>query len=115
MQYNKRCRNNPIFVTSVIGGINPKTKEVFLGYSDFHGLKLEKDYVHTGLGNHYCGVLFGNRWNANMSKEDAVALIEDCFKVMFYRDKKATDEIRIATITHQHGIHFEAPYRINTS
>ena len=68
MQYQKRCKNSPILVTSVIGGINPKTKDVFLGQSDFHGLKLEKDYIVTGLGGHYCGVLFGNRWSADMSK-----------------------------------------------
>ena len=44
-----------------------------------------------------------------------MALIEDCMKVCFYRDKKATDEIRLATITHAAGINFEAPYRINTA
>ena len=41
-QYQKRCKNDPIFVNAVIGGINPKTKEVFLGSSDPHGLKLEQ-------------------------------------------------------------------------
>ena len=92
-QYQKRLKNDPIWVSCVVGGINPKTKEVFLGTSDFHGMKLEQNYVATGLGGHYCGVLFGNRWNADMSYEDSKTLIEDCMRIMFYRDKKASDTI----------------------
>ena len=49
---------DPLFVTCVVGGINKKTNEVFLGTSDFHGTKIEnQDFVATGLGLHYCQVL----------------------------------------------------------
>ena len=115
MQYNKRMKSDPIWVTSVIGGINPRTKEVFLGSSDFHGLALEQDYVITGLGNAYCQVLFANRWRADMSREEAVTLIEDCMRVMFFRDKKAHDQIMISTITHEHGVQLGEFYRIEAS
>ena len=54
-QYQKRLKADPLFVTVVVGGINKKTNEVFLGTSDFHGTKIEnQDFVATGLGLHYC-------------------------------------------------------------
>jgi hypothetical protein len=33
-------------------------------------------------------------------------------RVLFYRDKKATDEIQITTVTRDRGVVIEAPYRI---
>ena len=76
-----------------MGGINPITKEVFLGLTNYHGLKLEENFFITGLGDHYCKNLFASRWRADMSKEEAVTLIEECMRVMFFRDKKAHDLI----------------------
>ena len=40
-QYQKRLKSDPLFVTVVVGGINKKTNEVFLGSSDYHGTKIE--------------------------------------------------------------------------
>ena len=114
-QYNKRCKNDPIWVSAIIAGINDKTNEVFLGSSNFHGMKHEADYIITGLGNHYCQVLMANRWHKDITKEDAVALIEDCMKVMFFRDKKAHDLIQISTVTQADGIQIGTPYRIEAS
>lgn len=47
-----------------------------------------------------------------MTEQEARKVIEDCMKVMFYRDKKASDEIQITTITRDRGVQIEAPYRI---
>ena len=103
-------KSDPIWVSAVIGGINNKTHEVFLGSSDYHGTKIEANYIITGLGNPYCGVLLANRWRADMTYEECVVLIEDCMKVMFARDKKAHDMIQISTITHEHGVKMGEPY-----
>ena len=78
-------------------------------------MKQESNYVITGLGNHYCQVLLENRWHKDITKEDAVALIEDCMKVMFFRDKKAHDLIQISTVTHTDGVQIGTPYRIEAS
>lgn len=34
-----------------------------------------------------------NSWRPDITEEEAKRLIEDCMRIMFYRDKKATDEI----------------------
>ena len=108
-------KGDPLWVSCVIGGINKKTHEVFLGSTDLHGLKVEGNYIVTGLGMAYCQVLLENRWRADMSYEEAVALIEDCMRVLFFRDKKAHDQIMISTVTHEHGVRLGKPYRIEAS
>jgi 20S proteasome alpha/beta subunit len=35
-------------------------------------------------------------------------------RVMFYRDKRATDEIQICKVTKEGGVQIEAPYRISS-
>ena len=55
-------------VTALFGGIHSKTKEAFLGSTNFHGTKVEGDYLLTGLAMHYCCALFTNRWSAGMSE-----------------------------------------------
>ena len=114
-QYQKRMKGDPLWVTAVIGGINKTTGEVFLGRSDFHGTKIEADYIITGLGAHFCEVLLANNWRADMSEAEARKLMEDCMKVMFYRDKKAHDKIQISTVTVQNGVQLGEPYQIEAS
>lgn len=36
-------------------------------------------------------------------------------RVMFYRDKKATDLIQICKVTQAGGVEIEAPYRIDST
>jgi len=42
-------------------------------------------------------------------------VIEDVMRVLFYRDKKATDEIQICRITKAHGVEICPKYRIQSS
>ena len=87
--YNKRMKMNPDWLTTIVGGVTKG--EPFLGMVDYHGLKIEDNYVITGLAAHYCKVLFANAWKADMSEEEARALMTQCHIVMHYRDKKASD------------------------
>ena len=80
-------------MTAVIGGIDKKDG-VFLGTTDFHGATIQnQNFVATGLGLHYCQVLLQNSWRPDMSEAEAKALLNDCFVQMFYRDKKAHDQV----------------------
>ena len=84
-------KSNPLYVKAVIAGIDKKDG-VFLGTTDFHGTKIDNmNFVATGLGLHYCQVLLQNSWRPDMTEAEAKALLDDCFKQMFYRDKKAHD------------------------
>ena len=50
-----------------------------------------------------------------MSEAEARALLEDCFKQMFYRDKKSHDQVQISTITHTGGVKIGESYKIDGS
>ena len=115
IQYQRRCKNDPLWISTVVGGINKKKNEVFLGTSDFHGMKLEQDFVLTGLSLYMCQVLVQNSWKPDMTYEEGVKLIEQCMRILFIRDKKAHDMIQISTITHEHGVKLGEPFRIDGS
>ena len=48
-----------------------------------------------------------------MTEAEAKDLLHDCMRVMFYRDKKALDNIQISTVTAQ-GVTMHEPYRIDS-
>lgn len=81
---------------------------------DLYGTKVEGDFLITGLGAHYCQVLMQNTWRPDLSEAEAVKLLEECMRVMFYRDKKATDEIQITKVTQAGGVEIGQAYRISS-
>ena len=112
MQYQKRLKGDPLWITMVVGGINQKTGESFLGTTNFHGTRVEiDDYVVTGLGNYYSPAVMENNWKADMSEAEARSLIEQAMRMMFFRDKKAYNKFQIATVT-KDGVNIGEPYEI---
>ena len=99
--YQRRLKMNPLWCTTIVAGVNKDSGEFFLGSSDLYGTKLEQDFLLTGLSSYYCQVLMQNRRRDDMSEDEARALVLDCMKVMFYRDKKSHDQIQFATVTKQ--------------
>ena len=55
-----------------------------------------------------------NAWREDLTEADARNIIEECMRVMFYRDKKALDNIQISTVTVA-GVTMHDPYRIDSS
>uniref|UniRef100_A0A7S3MX26 Proteasome subunit beta type-4 n=1 Tax=Strombidium inclinatum TaxID=197538 RepID=A0A7S3MX26_9SPIT len=111
-QYYLRSKGKPYWVQTVMGGINKKTKDHFLSYTDIYGTQFKnRNYVITGLGLHYCQVLFENHWRPDLSEQEARKLMEDCLKIMFLRDKKAGDSVQFGLITAD-GVKIEEPYQL---
>ena len=54
-----------------------------------------------------------NTWREDLSEAEARALVEDCMRVLFYRDKSALDIIQICTVTAA-GVTMHEPYRIDS-
>ena len=50
-----------------------------------------------------------------MTEAEGRQLVEECMRVLFYRDKKAHDLIQISTVTHQNGVQIGEAYRIEAS
>ena len=99
LNYQRRMKMDPLWNGTIMGGVKKDTGEVFLGMVDLYGTKIEGDFMLTGLASHYCQVLMQNAWKDNLTEAEARTLIEACMRVMFYRDKKASDEIQICKVT----------------
>jgi 20S proteasome subunit beta 7 len=111
--YRRRLKMDPLWCTTIVAGVSKASGEVFLGMSDLYGTHVEAPYLLTGLSAHYCQVLMQNGCRDDMSEAEAKALIENCMRVMFYRDKKALDNIQISTVTAA-GVTMHEPFRIDS-
>jgi 20S proteasome subunit beta 7 len=115
LNYQRRMKMDPLWNGTVIGGVNKKTGELFLGQVDLYGTKIEGNFLLNGLAQHYCQVLMQNAWREDLTEAEARKVIEDGMAVLFYRDKKASDEIQICKITKEGGVEIGEKYRIHTS
>lgn len=105
---------NPLWLYTTIAGVNKSTGEVFLGTTDMYGLKLEQDFVLTGLALHYGQVLMTNAWRPDMTEIEAKQLLAQVLTVLFYRDKKALDTVQFSVLTKE-GIKMDDPVQINSN
>lgn len=59
------------------------------------GVHYVDDHVATGFGNHLARPIFRDEWRADMTHEEAVALLEKCMLVLFYRDRSAINKFQV--------------------
>lgn len=112
--YQRRLKMNPLWLSTVVGGVRKDNGEVFLGVCDMYGLKIEHDYILTGLSQHYCQVLMENGWKADLSEAEAKTLLAQCMTVMFYRDKKASDMVQFSVLTKE-GVKMDEPVQVDSN
>ncbi len=105
---------NPLWNGTIIGGVRKDTGESFLGTVDYFGTKVESNFLLTVFALYYCQVLMQNAWKPDLTEDEAKKVIEDGMRVLFYRDKKATDEIQICKITREKGVEMLPPYKVDS-
>ena len=54
------------------------------------------------------------RWRPDLEEGEARALLEDCLRVLFYRDCRAYNRVQIAKVTRDGGVLVSDPYEIDT-
>lgn len=96
--YNRRCKMDPLWNQFVIGGVKEEG-ETFLGLVDLHGTSYTEDMIATGYGSYLAIPILRNKWKKDMSEEEAKNLLEECMRVLFYRDCRAINRFHRATIT----------------
>lgn len=111
--YQRRNKGDPLWNQLLIAGYNKTSNSPFLGYVDLIGTMYEEDYIATGFGMHLALPLIREKWNPDMEEAEARALLEDCLKVLYYRDCKASYRIQIAKATEDETIVSE-PYELST-
>lgn len=113
IMYNRRNKMNPFWNDLVVAGFDDKG-ETFLGWVDKIGTTFDDNMVATGFGSYLAIPLLREKWRPDLSEGEARALLEDCMRVLFYRDCRALNRIQIAKVTAGETL-ISDPYEIETS
>jgi 20S proteasome subunit beta 7 len=81
----------------VVAGLD-HTDKPFLGWVDKIGTTFEEDLVATGFGSYLAIPLLREKYRPDLQEGEARALLEDCMRILFYRDCRASNRIQIAKV-----------------
>jgi len=94
--YQRRSKMDPLWNSIVIAGC--RDGKTYLGTSDLYGSMYTEDFIATGFGAHMALPLIRKAWRADMTEAEARKLLEDCMRVLFYRDTRASAKINIGKV-----------------
>lgn len=115
LMYHRRNKFNPLWNILVVAGYTPE--KPFLGYIDKIGSAYVDDNITTGYGSHMARPLIRKAMDSSdkpLSKVDAVKLLIDCMKILYYRDARAINKFEIAVVTDE-GVVIETEMAADTN
>ena len=116
--YGRRGEGNPLWTANVVAGIDTATRTPFLGVVDKLGNAWEAPTVATGYGAYLAQPLLRAATTDEMSEEQAVSLLEQCMRVLFLRDARASDKIQLAKVSlgsdGKAQLQISKPYQLQT-
>lgn len=115
--YQRRNKMNPLWNDLIIAGPvedRKGNKKIVLGVVDKIGTVYEDNFIATGFGAHLALPLIRERWKPNMSRADAATLLDDCMRVLYYRDCRTVNKIQRATVDADGEIEVTEPYVLKT-
>ncbi|KAI8867326.1 proteasome endopeptidase complex, beta subunit [Ramicandelaber brevisporus] len=123
VMYGRRSKNNPLWNSLVVAGVHDddgnldgKSKP-FLGYVDLKGTTYQSTMISTGFGSYLAVPILRKRVEGReqeIDEEEAVEIINECMRVLFYRDARSLNKIQRAKITAQ-GTEITEPYELATN
>lgn len=112
LMYTRRNKMNPFWNDLVVAGFDNNVP--FLGSVDKIGTTVADQFVATGYGSYLAMPLLREQYRADLSEGEARGLLEDCMKVLFYRDCRASCTIQIAKCDAS-GVLVSEPFDLETS
>jgi 20S proteasome subunit beta 7 len=112
--YQRRSKFNPFWNDLVVAGFDEADSTPFLGVVDKIGTTLQENLVATGFGAYLAMPLLREKWRPDLDEGEARALLEDCMKVLYYRDCRASARIQLAKVTRE-GCIISDPYLLDDS
>ena len=117
VMYQRRSDINPLWNSFVLGGVDPKDGTPFLGYVDLLGTTFTSSTIATGFGMHLAQPLLRKMVEGRedtLEEAEAKEILENCMKVLFYRDARSLNRFRVAKVTRE-GCEISEPYSVPTS
>lgn len=101
--YKRRSEFNPLWNHILVAGFDGNGQP-FLSSADLLGTTYSAPHLATGFGAHLAIPILRRLFPEEkpieeISKEQAVAALKDCIKVLWYRDARSLDKYSIAVIT----------------
>jgi len=110
VMYQRRNKGNPLWNQLLVAGC--RGGKPFLGFVDLIGTSFEENFVATGYGGYLALPLIRERWHEAMDEGEARALLEDCMRVLYYRDCRASNRIILGKVTAD-GAQVSEPFEIS--
>lgn len=118
VMYDRRNKMDPLWNDLVIAGYTKGeggNMVPFLGTVDKIGTAFCDNFLATGFGGYLAIPLLREKWRPDLEEGEARALLEDCMRVLFYRDCRALNRIQIAKVEAGGKGLISDPYEIETS
>jgi 20S proteasome subunit beta 7 len=103
VMYRRRNSFDPLWNHILVGGLDAAGAP-FLADVDLLGTQVSAPSLATGFGAHLAQpmmrkVVPDEASVENVTREQAVAVVRECLKVLFYRDARSMDRYSLAVIT----------------
>ncbi|KAL5363757.1 nucleophile aminohydrolase [Aspergillus floccosus] len=113
--YKRRSEFNPLWNHILVVGFDGE-KKPFLSSADLLGTTYSAPHLATGFGAHLAIPILRRlfpeeRPVEQVTKEEAVAALRECLKVLWYRDARSLDKYSLAIIT-EGGIEMHEDQRL---
>ncbi|KAG7193344.1 Proteasome subunit beta type-7 [Scheffersomyces spartinae] len=109
--YHRRSQMNPLWNALIVGGFD-EAGEPFMKSVDLLGVSFSSSTLATGFGAHLAvpllrQVIPEDKKYVDVTEEQARKVIEDCMRVLFYRDARSMDKYSMVTIKKGQELKFE--------
>lgn len=111
--YSRRSKLNPFWNELLVAGTDLQGKP-FLGSVDKIGTTVRDNFIATGFGAYLAMPLLREKWRPDLTEGEARALLEDCMKILFFRDCRASPRIQLAKCADDEVLVSE-PYELDTA
>eukprot|EP01029_Cantina_marsupialis_P015613 TRINITY_DN3425_c0_g1_i2.p1 TRINITY_DN3425_c0_g1~~TRINITY_DN3425_c0_g1_i2.p1 ORF type:complete len:225 (-),score=54.81 TRINITY_DN3425_c0_g1_i2:112-786(-) len=95
--YHRRSKMDPLWNSLLIAGI--EKEKPFLATIDSIGTSYTSNIICTGMGLHFGMPLLREKWREDMTEQEAMVLIEEVMRILFYRDCRTINKIQVAKVT----------------
>jgi 20S proteasome subunit beta 7 len=109
--YNRRSKFDPLWNNLVIAGY--RDGEPYLGTVNNIGVSYTDVHIATGMGQQMARPMLRAEHREDMTEDEAIHLLEKCMRVLFYRDRGASDKMQIAKVT-KDGVTVSKSYAITS-
>ena len=96
IMYQRRSKMDPLWNSIIVAGV--RDGKSYLGSANLYGTAFEEDFMASGLGAHLTVPILRKQWRADMTEAEARSLLEECMRVLFYRDTRASSFITIGKV-----------------